>query len=144
MPRFQHAFDRPFTVKQSVAAGQNFGGVAPTVTFTAMVNGAEYAESATGTAGLFTFHPKWDLDILRVTLDMPGDQASYTVNIVEDGVTTVWFSGGGGITDVITLGPMPLRADGSIQVVTTGAPTGVITARITVRRSDIARMGYGS
>ena len=141
--RYQRSYDRPFTIIQSVAAGQNMTGVAPATAPTTITNGDQYAESATGVAGLFRFHPRWDLTIKRVTLDLPGDQASYSCYIVEDGVQTLWFTGGAGVTDVIVTDEMPLRADGSVLIVTTGAPTGVITARVTVVRADHTRVGSG-
>lgn len=141
--KYHRSYDRPFTIIQSVAAGQNMSGAAPVTAPTTITNGDQYAESATGVAGLFRFHPRWDLEVLRVTLDLPGDQTTYTVNIIEDGVTTLWATGGAGVTDVILTDRMPLRADGSIQVITTGAPTGVITARVTVRRADHTRIGSG-
>lgn len=140
MPQFQWAFDRPFTVIHSAAAGQNMSGAVPTSAFVNVTNGARYPESATGTCGLFRFHPKWDLEIQRVAIDLPGTQTTYQCFLGEDGVETLWFQGGAGVTDVLVVTPMPLRADGYVRILTTGAPNGVITAKVTARRADPVRV----
>jgi len=131
--------DRPFTIIQSAAAGQNMAGTEPLDTPGTITNGKEYAVAAAGVCGLFWFHAKWDLDVIRLTLDLPGDQTDYNIYIVEDGVETLWVTGGAGVTDVVVVDRMPIRADSQIRIVTTGAPTGVITARVTVKRADASR-----
>ncbi len=140
MAGFKWAFDRPFTIIQSVAAGQNMAGMLPADNPTTVTNGTAYAEAAAGAAGLFRFHAKWDLNIRRVTIALPGDQTTCVVSIVEDSVEVVWATFGAGVESVIIEGPMPLRADGRIKVVTTGAPSGVITAKVTAVRANHTRV----
>lgn len=140
MARYQYSFDRPFTVIQSAAAGQNMAGTLPAVEPTPETNGVRYAEAVAGVAGLFHLHARWDLDIRRITIVLPGDQTTCTVNIIEDGLTVEWANFGAGVTSVILEGPMPIRANGDIQIITTGAPTDVITAKVTAIRANHTRI----
>ena len=140
MARYQWSFDRPFTFIQSVAAGQNMAGTLPATVATTETNGARYAEAATGVAGLFHLHARWDLDIRRITIKLPGHQTTCTVYLVEDGLAVEWATFGAGATDVIIEGPMPIRANGDVQIITTGAPSGVITAKVTAVRANHTRI----
>ena len=141
MPVFTHSYDAPFTIQQSCAAGQNFAGTAPAGAAGVMDRGVMYPQSATGAVGLYTFNSRHDLAIIRIKLDLPGDQTAYTVEILEDGLATTLITGGIGITDVIDDDPHFMKGKAQVRVTTVGAAgAGTITGTITVVRWDSGRL----
>lgn len=141
MPNFLHSYDVPFTITQSCAVGQNFAGTAPAAAAGVMDRGEMFPVAVTGICGLFTFNSKNDLEIIRIKLDLPGDQTAYTVEILEDGLATTLLTGGLGATDVIDDDPHFMKGKAQVRVTTAGAAgAGTITATITAVRWDSGRL----
>ena len=140
---FTYTLSKPFTLMQVSADSDGMTGVVPvagagTVEGTmAGGNGYAWYELDTGgIGGLFDFDQRWAIDIIKVTLDCPND-VTYSLNIIENGVTTVWETGGPGVTDFLSTDVIPLMTGGQIQAVVSAPAAGTVTVKVTARRSEV-------
>jgi hypothetical protein len=133
---FAFPLDVPFTILQESQDGDGLTGVLPTVEAgTERRSRAYRVLAAGGIGGLFEFNSKWSFEIVRMTLDCPND-VTYSIRIVEEGVTTILQAGGPGVTDVVSTDKIPIMPSGQIQFVVSAPAVGTVTAKVTAIRSE--------
>jgi len=140
---FKYPLSKPFTLMQVSANTDGMTGVAPVLAAGGVEGwwgGSEgyawYELDAGGIGGLFDFDFRWAIDIIKITLDCPND-VTYSFNIVENGVTTVWAVGGPGITNYINTDVMTLMPGSQLQAVVSAPVAGTVTVKVTARQSEV-------
>lgn len=141
MRPFVFPSDRPFTMMQRSANANGMTGVVPVAaagSVTGVLNsGYAYWElAAGGIGGIFEFGARWPINMIRLTMDCPND-VTYTFYLVEDGIETIFLTGGPGVTDLVYTDPLPIMPGGHIRTVVSAPAAGTVTIRVTAQRAEV-------